>query len=67
MKKGFDRTKFFNLLDEHGVRQTDVANYLGITQSGLSMLVNGQRKMSVETAVRIADYFDIKVEDIINQ
>ena len=47
------------LMDERDLRQTQLAEVLGITQGNVSRLLSGQTPFSVETVRRLAEYFNI--------
>lgn len=46
------------------VRQQDVADAVSIDQAALSQYENGTRVPSVETVVRLADYYGISLDTL---
>lgn len=44
-----------------GLRQEDVANYVGISRESYSQIERGIRDPGLNTAVKIADFFNINV------
>ncbi|WP_161884129.1 helix-turn-helix domain-containing protein [Deinococcus alpinitundrae] len=46
------------LMDQRDLRQTQLAEVLGITQGNVSRLLSGQTPFSVETVRRLAEYFN---------
>ena len=47
------------LMEQRDMRQTQVAELLGITQSNVSRLLHGQAKFSVETVQKLAEHFRV--------
>ncbi len=45
----------------------EVAKAIGITQPALSMIENGHRNPSMNVAFKLADFFNVKVEDLFSQ
>lgn len=54
--------RFSNLLDEHGLTQTEFAEQVYVTSSALSLYALGKRTPKVETAVDICNYFDVSLD-----
>jgi transcriptional regulator with XRE-family HTH domain len=46
------------------VRQQDVAEVTGIDQTALSQYENGTRVPSIETVVRLADYYGVSLDSL---
>lgn len=46
------------------VRQREVADAVGIEQTALSQYENGVRVPSVETVIRLADYYGISLDTL---
>lgn len=46
------------------VRQQDVAEVTGIDQAALSQYENGTRVPSIETVVRLADYYGVSLDSL---
>ena len=47
------------LMEQRDMRQAQVAELLGITQSNVSRLLNGQAKFSIETIQKLAEHFRV--------
>lgn len=52
------------LLFENEVSQRELAQIAGVTESCICKLVQGVKNPSVETLQKIADFFDVLVDDI---
>lgn len=51
--------------ENSGVTQDEMANLLGYRhKSGYNKLENGERKISIEQAKIISDFFNMSIEDI---
>jgi len=46
--------------------QTEFAEKLGVSQSSVNYWENGQRIPSIEAAAKIADFFDITIESLLD-
>jgi len=53
-----------DLRKEKGLSQTDLASLLDIPNSTYHMYESGKRKIPVKIAKRIANFFEVEVEDI---
>lgn len=57
-----------NLLKEYRkekrLKQKEVAEVIGVTQQAFSLFENGQAIPSLGTALKIAKFFNLNVEDI---
>ena len=49
-----------------GLKQKDIAEKIGVTQSCISHLQNGD-KCSMETAIKLADAFETTLDDVIGR
>ncbi|QEG37332.1 helix-turn-helix domain-containing protein [Bythopirellula goksoeyrii] len=49
-----------HLIDARGVSQAEVARETGISRSTISEVNRGKRKLSVENAYRLAEYFHVQ-------
>ena len=47
--------------------QKDVANYLGIAQTGISDLERGKRRLSVEIAEKLCLFYECSYQELICQ
>lgn len=60
MKVYADRLR--QLLNENGLRQQDLADFLGVTQNAIHCYVSNKREPSMETQKKIADYFGVSID-----
>lgn len=56
-----------NLRKDHGDTQADLARYLGISRSAISMYESGERELDFETLEAIADYFNVNMDFLLGQ
>ena len=57
--------KLKKLREDKGITQDEMAELLGYRhKSGYSKLENGERKMSIEQAKLISDFFNMSIDDI---
>ncbi|WP_269078051.1 helix-turn-helix transcriptional regulator [Alicyclobacillus acidoterrestris] len=52
------------MLMERGLKNRWLATQIGMDESSLSLIVNGKRKPTIDTAIRIARALDTTVEDL---
>lgn len=58
-------TKLKEIRKEKGITQEEMAKELGYSgKSGYSMLENGNVRMTLEQAIKIANKFKMSIEDI---
>ena len=55
-----------NLREDKDLRQKDIAKVLGISQQYYSEYENGKRKFNNDVVKELADYYNIKVSDIVD-
>ncbi|MDU0893792.1 MULTISPECIES: helix-turn-helix transcriptional regulator [Anaerococcus] len=53
-----------NLRKEKGLRQEDLAEILGVSRQTIIAIENDKYDPSLELALKISDYFAMKVNDI---
>lgn len=58
-----DTKKLKTIIDEKGIKQSHLANQLGITNQALSMKLNGKRPFKLEEAKEICKLFNISKYD----
>ena len=58
--------KLKRLRTELNLTQKDFADKLGVSQSSVNYWEKGQRIPSIEAAAKIADYFDITIESLLD-
>ncbi len=49
---------------ERNVYATKLAEYLDVSDASISKIVKGRQKVDIETALKIAKFFNLKVEEI---
>ena len=59
--------KIKNLREDSDMTQTDVAKLLKISQRAYSHYERGDREMSLESIVHIADYYDVSVDYLLGR
>lgn len=47
--------------------QADLARYVGVGRTTITMIESGQRAASMEVACAIADYFDVSLDYIVGR
>lgn len=52
------------ILAERNIRQIDMAETIGVSNKTLSNIVSQKYNTSLEVALKIADYLNVKVDDI---
>lgn len=50
--------------DEKGLKQKEVAEQVGVSQQAFSLFEKGKAIPSLGTALKLAKYFEVSVEDI---
>lgn len=56
-----------NLREDRDLTQTDIANYLNITQRAYSRYENDERSIPIEVLSKLADYHNTSVDYLINR
>lgn len=54
------------LMEERNVKQLDISAALGVGRSSISQYANGQREPDINTLKKLADYFGVTVDYLIN-
>ena len=54
-----------NLREDNDITQTQIANYLHITQNTYSQYENGQRQIPIELLIKLAIYYKTSVDYIV--
>lgn len=60
------RLRIKNLRNENNKTQDDIAKYLGVDKSTYNKYENGKRKINNDVVKKLAEYYNIKVSDIID-
>lgn len=55
-----------NLREDHDLTQTDIANYLHISQRTYSRYENDERAIPIEILIKLAAYYSTSVDYLIN-
>lgn len=56
--------KIKELRKKHGTTQEDLANDVGVTRQTIISLENGKYNASLQLAFKIAQYFNVKIEEV---
>lgn len=64
MNKTKTETKLKELIEERGLKTGIIADRLGFSRTEMSMYVLGKRYPQAERMKKIADYLNVKIEDI---
>lgn len=54
------------LIEQTNTRQRDLCSVTGVAHSTMSQYVNGQREPGINTLKKLADYFGVTVDYLIN-
>lgn len=57
-----------NIMDQmkkHNTKQIDLANAIGVSKQIMSKMLNGSRLISIAELHKIADYFRVKMDDLL--
>lgn len=55
------------LRDSNGIKQVEIAKFLGVSQNTYSQYENGIIPMTDETLIKIADYFQVSVDFLLER
>ena len=56
-----------NLREDHDLKQTDIADYLHISQRTYSHYETGSRNIPIEMLIRLADYYDTTIDYLVGR
>ena len=56
-----------NLREDHDLTQTDMANYLNVSQRTYSRYENDERAIPIETLIKIAAYYTTSLDYLTNR
>ena len=59
--------KLKELRMQRGISQVKLAMDLHLTQNSISRYENNQREADYETLIRIADYFDVSLDELLER
>ena len=57
--------RFREMREDHDLSQTDIANYLGCSQSVYSRYESGERILPVDVLIRLAQYYGVCTDYIL--
>ena len=52
------------ILENRGIKQTWLAEKVGVTRGNMSNIINNRQQTTIEVAFKIADILNLKLEDI---
>lgn len=52
------------ILEDRGIKQTWLAEKVGVTRGNMSNIINNRQQTTIEVAFKIADILNLKLEDI---
>ncbi len=55
-----------NLMKRDNKKQIDLANAIGVSKQIMSKMLNGSRLISIAELRKIAEYFNVKTDDLMN-
>lgn len=56
-----------NLREDHDITQTEIANYLGISQRNYSRYENDDRAIPIDILCKIADYYNTSTDYLLER
>ena len=54
------------LREDRGIKQSEIADLIGMHRSNYSKIENGQREISVPALDKIAKYFNLSLDDLVH-
>ena len=54
------------LLSRDGIKQVELAEKIGVSKQTMSKMLSGNRMINIGELQKIASYFDVKMEDLMN-
>ncbi|MFT8406796.1 MAG: helix-turn-helix transcriptional regulator [Liquorilactobacillus nagelii] len=61
------RTNVKQLRNRHRISQADLGKFIGVTDGTISKLENGRNYPSMELAIKLADFFDVSLDELIGR
>lgn len=61
-KQTIPPTRINNIIEERGILLQDIIDHTNITQPALSMLLTGQRKISLTQIIELADFLNCSID-----
>ena len=56
-----------DLREDNDMNQTQIATYLGMSQTGYSKYVTGESDVPTSILIKLADYYDVSVDYILGR
>ena len=56
-----------NLREDRNIKQTELAEYLNITQTTYSKYELGKINISIETLIKLADFYDVSLDYLVDR
>ena len=54
------------LREDRGIKQSEIADLVGMHRSNYSKIENGQREISLAAVDKIADFFNISIDELVH-
>ena len=54
------------LREDRGIKQNEIADLIGMHRSNYSKIENGQREISIAAIDKIANYFNISIDELVH-
>jgi DNA-binding XRE family transcriptional regulator len=61
------RTNVKQLRNRHRISQADLGKFIGVTDGTISKLENNRNYPSMELAIKLADFFDVSLDELIGR
>lgn len=61
------QTNVKQLRNRHRISQADLGKFIGVTDGTISKLENGRNYPSMELAIKLADFFDVSLDELIGR
>lgn len=61
------RTNVKQLRNRHRISQADLGKFIGVTDGTISKLENGRNYPSMELAIKLTDFFDVSLDELIGR
>lgn len=56
-----------NLREDKDLNQTQVAKYLGMSQTGYSKYETGENDLPTEVLIKLADFYDVSIDYMLDR
>lgn len=58
------KNKLKEILDERGIKQTWLADKVGVTKGNMSNILSNRQQTTIDMAFKISELLDMKIEEI---